>query len=66
MSHFPTQGQLLLPILRTIQEAGGKAKPAEVYETLATKIHLPHWLRELRALAGKAAKLPSPAEWVSA
>lgn len=57
MSHFPTQGQLLLPLLRTIHEAGGQAKPAEVYETLATKINLPHWLRELRALAGKAGEI---------
>ena len=57
MSHFPTQGQLLLPLLRTIHEAGGQATPTEVYERLATKIDLPHWLRDLRALAGKAGEI---------
>jgi site-specific DNA-methyltransferase (cytosine-N4-specific) len=52
--NLPTQGQLLLPLLQTIHEAGGQAKPNKVYDALAKKIELPQWLRQLRALAGKA------------
>ena len=55
--NLPTQGQLLLPLLETIHEAGGQAKPNEVYDALATKIELPQWLRQLRALAGKAGEI---------
>src|SRR5215510_12931507 len=54
---LPTQGQLLLPLLETIHQAGGQAKPNEVYDALATKIQLPQWLRELRALAGRAGEI---------
>jgi hypothetical protein len=32
------KGQLLLPLLETIQKAGGLAKLNEVYDALATKI----------------------------
>jgi hypothetical protein len=55
--NLPTQGQLLLPLIQTIHEAGGQAKPNEVYDALATKIQLPQWLRELRALSGKAGEI---------
>ena len=55
--NLPTQGQLLLPLLETIHEAGGQAKPNEVYDALATKIELPQWLRQLHALAGKAGEI---------
>jgi DNA modification methylase len=57
MSDLPTQGQLLLPLLQTLEEAGGKAKPKEIYEALAEKVRLPKWLRELRALAGTAGEI---------
>jgi site-specific DNA-methyltransferase (cytosine-N4-specific) len=56
-TNLPTQGQLLLPLLETIHQAGGQAKPNEVYDALATKIQLPQWLRELRALAGRAVEI---------
>jgi len=56
-TNLPTQGQLLLPLLETINQAGGQAKPNEVYDALATKIRLPQWLRELRALAGRAGEI---------
>ena len=56
-TNLPTQGQLLLPLLETIHQAGGQAKPNEVYDALATKIQLPQWLRELRALAGRAGEI---------
>ncbi len=54
---LPTQEQILLPLLQTIQDAGGKAKPTEVYQALASKIALPEWLRQLRALAGSAGQI---------
>jgi hypothetical protein len=53
MHESSSQGQLLLPLLETIQKADGQAKSNEVYDALATKIQLPQWLRELRALAGR-------------
>jgi|SRR5215216_3289457 len=56
-TNLPTQGQLLLPLLETIHQAGGQAKPTEVYDALATKIQLPRWLRDLRALAGTAGEI---------
>jgi site-specific DNA-methyltransferase (cytosine-N4-specific) len=57
MSNLPTQGQILLPLLETIQDAGGRARPVDVYEALARKIELPQWLRDLRAVAGKAGEI---------
>ena len=57
LTSLPTQGQLLLPLLETLHESGGQAKPNEVYESLATKIQLPQWLRHLRTLAGRAGEI---------
>lgn len=57
MATLPTQGQLLLPLLETLKEAGGRAKPSELYDALAEKLELPQWLRELRGLAGKAGEI---------
>jgi len=56
-TRLPTQGQILLPLLETIHDAGGKATPREIYDNLATKIALPDWLRNLRALAGSAGEI---------
>jgi len=57
MATLPSQGQLVLPLLQTIHEAGGQAQPADLYDALAEKIHLPQWLRELRSMAGKAGEV---------
>lgn len=57
MATLPTQGQLLLPLLETLKEAGGQAKPSELYSALAHKVELPQWLRDLRGLAGKAGEI---------
>lgn len=54
---LPTQGQILLPLLQTIHDAGGKAAPREIYDNLATRIALPDWLRNLRAHAGSAGEI---------
>jgi len=57
MATLPSQGQLVLPLLQTIHEAGGQAQPADLYDALAEKIHLPQWLRDLRSMAGKAGEI---------
>ncbi len=57
MAQLPKQNQLLLPLLEAIHDAGGAAKPSELYAAVAEKIALPNWLRELRALAGKAGEI---------
>ena len=57
MAQLPSQSQILLPLLETLNEAGGKATPAHVYDALAQKLELPNWLRNLRSLAGKAGEI---------
>jgi DNA modification methylase len=45
---FPPQGQLLLPLLESIADAGGKATPARVYDAVAERVALPSQLRQLK------------------
>ena len=59
MAHprFPSRSQLVLPLLHSLDEAGGQATPADLYDQVASKINLPQSLRELRAPAGKAGEI---------
>ena len=51
---LPIRSQLLLPLLQTIDEAGGQATPREVYDVLAERVGLPPALRS-RTVCGGAA-----------
>jgi len=54
MRKFPSQSQLILPLLEAIDEAGGAAPPAEIYDAVAEKVGLESGLRNLRVDAGPA------------
>lgn len=51
---FPSQSQLILPLLEAIDEAGGAAPPAEVYDVVAEKVSLDPDLRQIVVDAGSA------------
>ncbi len=49
----PTHAQLMLPLIGTIVDAGGRVKPAEIYEQLADRLDVPPEVRsERRAFSG--------------
>lgn len=54
---LPTKGQLLLPLLETLDEAGGQAAPREVYDALADRVGLPPALRSRTVCAGAAGRI---------
>jgi DNA modification methylase len=54
---FPPKSQLLLPLLQCLNEAGGKAMPNFLYDTVAHKIGLDQSLREERGSGGKAGEI---------
>src|SRR5215213_8824916 len=54
---FPPKSQLLLPLLQCLNEAGGKATPNFLYDTVAHKIGLDQSLREERGSGGKAGEI---------
>jgi len=49
---LPTQTDLLLPLLQSVEAAGGSARPAEVYDDVATRLHLDEETRNATARVG--------------
>ena len=54
---LPPQGQLLLPLLETIADAGGQAPPRRVYDALAERMGLPPALRSRTVCGGAAGRI---------
>ncbi|MGR0185516.1 DNA methyltransferase [Azospirillum aestuarii] len=46
------QGMLQLPLLEALEEAGGKARPRDLYQQLATRLGVPDGLRQERRTCG--------------
>ena len=51
---FPSQAQLILPLLEVLDEMGGRGRPQDVAEALADKFGLSHEARTRRVCAGRA------------
>jgi site-specific DNA-methyltransferase (cytosine-N4-specific) len=49
---IPSQHQLVLPFIETVKELGGKAKPKDVYGTLADKVNIPPDERDKKTPGG--------------
>lgn len=60
---YQTQGQMVFPFLETLQERGGRAKPAEVYEALAERLGLPTEVRQ-ETIPGGFRKWDRTVRWV--
>ena len=43
---LPSQTQLMLPLLEAVAESGGSARPRDVYDAVAAKVHLSGELRD--------------------
>jgi len=54
LSAYPTQRQLILPLVQTLDNLGRTAKPRDVCDGLAAACGIPPPERERRVLAGKA------------
>lgn len=52
MSRRPAQEQLILPLLESLQERGGRASPREVYDAVAARVGLDAPARQARARVG--------------
>ena len=50
--HFPKQSTMLLPLLQMIDNAGGMAKPGELYDQMAAHVHLESHIRDATVKAG--------------
>ena len=48
----PTHSQLMLPLLQTIEELGGEARPKEVYSVIAERMRIPDEVRNETTAAG--------------
>jgi DNA modification methylase len=46
---LPSQGQLMLPLLRSLEARGGTARPAEIYDQVANDVGVPDEIRAARA-----------------
>ncbi len=55
--NFPSRSQLILPLLECIHESGGQATPADLYNTVASRIGLSETRRQQRGPAGKAGEI---------
>lgn len=54
---LPPQTQLLLPLLREIHDAGGCARPGELYDRIAARIGLDDETRNATVDAGRAGRI---------
>src|SRR3546814_3567343 len=50
----PTHNQLMLPLLGAIAEAGGRARPGDVYDKLAEQLAVPEDVRQQSKKIGRA------------